>query len=281
MDTATNYIYKKDVNWSLLTDGISIPLENQVVFSRSIGQYLKHGESKNIFIYLNGKTYPAKLSNLKFNLNIYPTHKDILQIRYNRNGDLAQALRDNFFQSYQLLKARRALRTDRKRIILSENEKEYLAIYTTAYPDTFIFEAILRDEVCNFSKLVKDMDEQQVEHLIESPIIDDSASIITKYHTSNIRKLNRKIGENLKLLYDYRCQICGEHVGQKYGTQVVQCHHIDYFSHSLNNNSNNLLIVCPNHHNIIHSLNPKFYTKRKLYLYPNGLHEILQLNYHL
>lgn len=281
MDTITNYIYKKEVDWSLLTDGMSIPLENQVVFSRSINNSLKHGESKNIYIYLNGKTYPAKLSNLKFDLNKYPTHKDILQIRYNRNSELAQALRDIFFQSYQLIKARRELRTDKKHIILTAEEKEFLAIYTSEYADTYIFETILHDEVCNFSNLIKEMDEQQAERFIDSPIIDEHADLITKYRTTNIRKLNRKIGENLKLLYDYRCQICGKDIGQKYGTHVVQCHHIDYFSRSLNNDSTNLLVVCPNHHTIIHSLNPKFFASKHLFLYPNGLHEILQLNYHL
>ena len=111
MDNDTNYIYKKEVDWSLLTDGMSIPLENQVIFSRAVNQQLKHGESKDIFIYLNGKTYPAKLSNLKFDRQKYPTHKDILQIRYNRTSELAQVLRAIFNGSYQPIKLRRGSHT--------------------------------------------------------------------------------------------------------------------------------------------------------------------------
>ena len=111
MDNDTNYIYKKEVDWSLLTDGMSIPLENQVIFARAINQQLKHGESKDIFIYLNGKTYPAKLSNLKFDRQKYPTHKDILQIRYNRTSELAQVLRAIFNGSYQPIKLRRGSHT--------------------------------------------------------------------------------------------------------------------------------------------------------------------------
>lgn len=55
--TTENYVYKKEVNWSLFNDGISIPIQHQVVFKRIAGRYLQRGESKPITLYLNGKSY--------------------------------------------------------------------------------------------------------------------------------------------------------------------------------------------------------------------------------
>lgn len=74
---------------------------------------------------------------------------------------------------------------------------------------------------------------------------------------------------------------CGRKVGEFYGVDLAECHHIEPFSQSLNNNASNLLIVCPNHHRIIHAAAPTFDRERKLYLYPNGCTETLQLNEHL
>lgn len=96
-----------------------------------------------------------------------------------------------------------------------------------------------------------------------------------------VRKLNRKIGENLKLLYGYRCQLCGRVIGDEYGLHIAEAHHIEYFVNSLNNDANNQMIVCPNHHSIIHDANPTFDRKRMLYLFNNGVEERLVLNKHL
>ena len=93
--------------------------------------------------------------------------------------------------------------------------------------------------------------------------------------------MNHAIGDTLKSLYGYRCQICGAYIGEAYGSQVIHAHHIDYFSHSLNNDATNIMIVCPNHHAIIHDKNPEFNSKEKTYRYPNGYVEGLALNKHL
>lgn len=41
------------------------------------------------------------------------------------------------------------------------------------------------------------------------------------------------------------------------------------------------MILCPNHHRIIHAYNPTFKLKNKEFLYPNGYKEGLLLNLHL
>ena len=40
METEENYVYKKEVDWSLLNDGLTLPLNNQVVFGRNMGKFL-------------------------------------------------------------------------------------------------------------------------------------------------------------------------------------------------------------------------------------------------
>jgi len=96
-----------------------------------------------------------------------------------------------------------------------------------------------------------------------------------------IRKLDRTISDHLKALYKYKCQICGEDHGIKYNIHLTEAHHIEPFSQSVNNNASNIMIICPNHHEIIHSAPPFFDRSTLTFIYPNGLRERLILNIHL
>lgn len=282
MESSENYVYKKTVDWSLLTEGVAIPLENQVVFGRNMGRFLKMGESRDITLFLNGKSYPAKINSL----NLAEKHgrkNDMLQIRYVPNGELANALKIIFEKSYHFFVAKRAVRDpeDRSMIRLPEGSEEYLAIYTTEYEDTYVLETITVDAMDELYKIAKSTPEVLMESSFNSDVKDDTAAIFESPLLTKVRKMNRKIGDNLKLLYDYRCQICGSRIGEEYSTHVVEAHHIDYFVTSLNNDAANQLIICPNHHGIIHNTNPTFDRKNKIYLYPNGFTERLKLNRHL
>ena len=70
-------------------------------------------------------------------------------------------------------------------------------------------------------------------------------------------------------------------IPSEYGSHIAEAHHIEYFVNSLNNDAKNQMIVCPNHHSIIHDANPIFDRKRMLYLFNNGVEERLVLNKHL
>ena len=52
-------------------------------------------------------------------------------------------------------------------------------------------------------------------------------------------------------------------------------HHIDYFTHSQNNDSTNIIIISPNYHRIIHKNNPRFNRKKFQFEFENG--EVLRL----
>ena len=230
------------------------------------GGALTHGEKRPIKIFLSGKTFDATLTSVNFDRKKYPNHRDIWQIVYPQNSPIANVIREIFSASLRDFHAN-----------LTPAEQEYFVLYATDTEDTFYFEPIFNREI-----VVPERDELSLENLIDLPqLTDDDATLIEKYRLTKIRKLDRSIGNYLKRLYKFRCQICGLSVGASYGVNIVECHHINYFVDSLNNDAENLLIVCPNHHRIIHAANPTFDRDRKFYLYPNGYEEGLKLNLHL
>lgn len=277
-----NYVCKKEVDWSLLNEGLTLPFDNQVVFGQIMGRFLKRGESKDITLYLNGKSYKAKITNVNFDPK-FKRKKDTLQIRYSKNGELAKALQLYFKKSYQFIKAAREMRQpgDRTMIRLPQDYKEYLAIYTTEYDDSYVLETIVVDDIVSLKQAVLGQKERIIEAEFNYDVEDTSSTILESARIVKIRKLNKKIGDNLKLLYGYRCQICGNLIGEEFGTHIVEAHHIDYFVSSLNNDASNQLIVCPNHHSIIHNTNPTFDRRRLLFIYKNGIEQKLVLNQHL
>ena len=276
-----NYVYKKEIDWSTLMEGFTLPLDNQVIFLRNMENFLQRGQSKIIHFFMNGKTYDAKIVNM--NNSIEKRKKDAYQIRYPRNSELSQALQQYFFKSMSYIKMIRESRDpkDRSYIKLPDGLKEYLAIYTTEYEDTFLLEPIAQDDFQVMKKAIQGMRERTVENEIEYEMEDKSSGIEKRLQIVKIRKLNRKIGENLKLLYGYRCQICGQVIGEKYGSHIAEAHHIDYFVNSLNNDANNQMIVCPNHHSVIHDANPVFDRRRMMYRFDNGVEEKITINKHL
>ncbi len=282
LNCCESYVYRAEVNWSLLVEGLTLPVENQVVFARNMGTFLQRGESKKITLYLNGKGYRAHIYNVNFDSK-FNRNKDTLQIRYSKNGELAKALQTCFSSSYKYIEAQREMRLsgNRTMIKLPEECKEYLAIYTTEYEDSYILETIEVDDILALKQSVQDSSERAYESSFNYDVEDDYAKVLEDKRIIKIRKLNRMIGDNLKLLYGYRCQICGMLIGEDYGTHVVEAHHIDYFVKSLNNDANNQLIVCPNHHSIIHEANPIFDKQKLIYIYPNGIQEGLMINQHL
>lgn len=252
----------KDIHKSFFTHGFAIPVDKQESLSRHLsGGRLGHGEKRPIKIRLKGKSFDATIRSVGFNRKDYPTHSAIWQINWSVNDIISKAVTEIFFKSY----------TD-------ENEDgEYFVLYSTAAQDVFQLEPIFKHAI-----VIPKISELALESLLElSALTGEAAALIERCNLLPIREMTLSIGEELKRTYHYRCQICGRNFGEFYGVNLVDCHHIAPFSESLNNDAANLLIVCPNHHRIIHAAKPTFDRRRKLYLYPNGHEESLQLNEHL
>ena len=96
-----------------------------------------------------------------------------------------------------------------------------------------------------------------------------------------IRRLDYSIADSLKQLYKNRCQITGETVGDIYGNPVIEAHHIQYFTESLNNDTSNIIIINPNFHRIIHKNKPDFNSQDLCFIFPNGYKERVKLDLHI
>ncbi len=276
------YIYKKEVDWSLLHAGLTIPVSIQLTFQKLINSYLPRGITKDIHLILGNKKYLAKLVNQKFDEDKYPTHKDIIQIRYSPKSKIAKRLKVIFHVSYKYIKTIRDEQNIRKKAVyIPPDIREYLVLYTTKFQDTFLLDCITADDSKKIRSSLSEISEEEFELETNYNKIDLTAKIEHKSQVIKIRKLDRSICDDLKLLYNNKCQICNHNFGEIYESNIAEAHHVEPFISSLNNNSDNIIIICPNHHRIIHKVNPVFDRNHFIFVYPNGLKEPITLNKHL
>lgn len=272
-------VLNKVVDQSVLKEGFTIPRSYQQELLKECGFVVPRGQKVPIQINIAGKLFDAVLTNILFDANKYPTHSDLLQIRYPANGALSQCLKDIFIHTHSKISAGKQAGKSVRVSAWENSEKEYIAIYSTPIQGQLFFDCISNGELLEEAKELQKFDEIITEQIFDAE--DPNADIQLTTKLCKVRKMNRAIGNELKRLYGYRCQICGQYIGEKYGSCLIHAHHIDYFTRSLNNDASNILIVCPNHHGIIHDKNPVFDFKERIFHYPNGYHEGLVLNKHI
>ena len=142
--------------------------------------------------------------------------------------------------------------------------------------DTFSIDEYERQQA---KKILQGYTEDEIEAIINGK--DSNAHIINTIKASKNRVFDVKIQHSLKGLYEYRCQICGARAIEMYGVDVSEAHHIQPFSLTANNDAKNVMIVCPDHHRIIHKAKPVFNYYQKAFLYDNGREDRLMYNIHL
>ncbi|MBI3586654.1 MAG: HNH endonuclease [Ignavibacteriales bacterium] len=91
---------------------------------------------------------------------------------------------------------------------------------------------------------------------------------------------NRQVTNDLKVSYGYRCQICQNEFSTLYGVKYVEPHHIVPFSKVKEDDSRNIVILCPNHHRIVEAAKAMYDYAQKAYIFPNGTVERLVLLKH-
>ena len=276
-------IYSRSVDKSLLWDGFSIQSCFLNIVTEVTGT-LEIGERRNINFLLNGKIYDdIVLKNLPFNRNNYPNHKDIYQVRYSPSSSFSNALRVIYSDIWDYIDINQKMQKEivrnggtRKNIKIPLELQRKIAFFTTKMPDVWQVEVYTARDYAELLDSFQESNELNYEQN------DYNSRIVQTMKSLKLRVLDRSIGYNLKKLYDYRCQVCGESIGKLYGREpIVDAHHIDPFTISHNNNFDNIMILCPNHHRIIHACQGEFHRKIEEIWYPNGLHERLSLNFHL
>lgn len=275
-DLVSNVIMVKSVDWSTFTSGFNIPVDTQPVLYDMIGRSLDRGEKIAIKILLDGKIFDAKLSNSGFDEAKFGDHKtDIVRVMYGGSSQLAKKFQQVFSDLFCELAEQKKTLPPKKQIKIPQDLQRHFTFSITSTKGCFEIEPL--EEIAPISTIVS-------EETYESPDIswiDKSASLVEKQRIVKIRKIDRRICENLKKFYDYHCQVTGEKVGEAFGCEVVEAHHIDYFVNSRNNDSSNIIIISPNFHRIIHRSKPIFNHKKLQFEFANGVVEPLRLNHHL
>jgi hypothetical protein len=281
MNLDDSYIYRKEVDWSLLHEGLTIPVGLQVAF-RSLLKGYERGIKRPVTLLVQGQPFEAALINQAFDRAKFGQHTDLVQIRFSPKSGLPQRLRAIFWASYAYLKKQRdEAPRGKKYFRVPQDTREYLVLYTTASPAVFLAEAITKAELYEAYAELESMTEEEFESYGDFARNDEIASITLRPQLAKVRKLDRSIGEDLKRLYKFRCQICGDNFAEPYDQRIVQVHHIVDFVRSMNNNYDNLMIICPNHHSVIHKACPDFDRQSLKLSYPNGYTEKVALNKHL
>jgi hypothetical protein len=177
------YIYKKEVDWSVLREGFSIPVSIQVVFKKRMKNYSKRGEKRDVKVILDEHTYQVKLINQPFDEQKYPGHADIVQIRYSPQSPFAIKLREVFKSSLDYLWIEKT--NAKKSIRVPEIKREYLVLYTTPIENTFFFDYITSAESVQIKDSMSGINEDDFEFQSNYKMFDDSARIVTKEHVIN------------------------------------------------------------------------------------------------
>jgi len=93
----SNYLFKKNVDQSLLKDGMTIPKEAHKPILNNLSNPISRGENCPIVITVDGTDFEAKLTWVNFSPNV--STRDVLQIRYTQNSAICQKLRSVFARS--------------------------------------------------------------------------------------------------------------------------------------------------------------------------------------
>ena len=276
------FLYQKLIDRSTLRQGFQIPVEFHHLLKVMPGGMLQHGETRNVKILIDGVEYDAQLKNQGFDRNKYDGHADVIQIRYSEGSDLVKRLREVFSSTWNYVESIKNLPENINRkftIRIPKEHQEFLALSTTDLPNVFVADCIttaIKAEIKTEIRALTELDFETIE-LRE----DNNATIKQVTRLQKVRQLDRSIGDSLKMLYDYRCQMTGEKVGEAYSTMVVEAHHIIPFTESLNNDTTNIIILSPSYHRIIHKAKPIFDREQLAFCFPNGLVDKVKLNKHL
>lgn len=279
---ARDFLYKKVVDKSVLYQGITIEKIYHKFFQLFCEELLYHGSTVQAKILLDGKLYDVDLNNEGFNQRAHPGHSDIIQFRYSSNTSFALKLQEIFYRTKMYVDPIQAAKKkgDRSRIVIPEGQREYIVLSSTNFSNIFIMDCITLEEDAEMKKELIKMPEYDFEKDY-TPLVDPTATVVAREAFVKFRKLDKSIGDSLKKLYDYRCQVTGERIGEEYGCQVVESHHLDPFMKSLNNDAENIIILSPNFHRIVHKAKAEFNKADMAFVFPNGVREKVKLDKHL
>ena len=290
------FILKRPANTSLFHWGFAIPNDYTPTIQNNLSEGpVLPGTSRKINLMIGGESFPVKITNINARAR---GNREILQIRYDNDQNILSHFHFVFQASWNYLSAQRnsSEYSRKKHITLPDDLMEYIELQPLS-ADTFgveLFPCVASQKLMLTQQITEqgedlfsDKEFLELKNILKNvpeiltEIFDNDTDYYLGIALQRIRKLNRNIGDNLKKLYNFRCQITGEKIGGHHGADVVEVHHIIPFTQSLNNNSSNLIVVSPNFHRIIHQVHPIFDREKLQFVFENGVIEKVNINNHL
>ena len=207
---------------------------------------------------------------------------DEIATLFDKRGSYLRRLRDEYDVVTNSLRRGQCNRQPRTRII---NTAQYLRQFS--FEDlTDMVEALMEnvhnsnveDTVDDLAESHDEFSEEELERILN--LKDPAAAITVRVGKTKVRIYKTSIITQLKRLYKGQCQLCGTVPFENFSSvDICEAHHIDYFTSSHNNDASNIIIVCPNHHRLIHKLNPIFNPNERSFEYPSGWKEKIKIDY--
>ena len=272
---------KKNVDRSFLTQGFTIQKSEWSMFepllSKDIDLYTTTVSSK-IKLKICDYTFDASIVKEKQKYTYF-------QVRYDANQQITFFLQKAFNKIWDYVSNYQTPNTRK----IPDNIKEEVQIIP--YPEENLCEIYLPPII--LSKMDNNMEDEannvsqeelkEIQEFSEFEFEDINTKVEGYKYSLRIQKSRNDYiqnGKKLKILYKNRCQITGKRIGDEFGVNAVEVHHIKPFCESLNSNFNNLVIISPDFHRIIHQANATF-DYETLEFIINGKRVKLKLNYHL
>lgn len=281
-------LLKKLVDWSLFQNGLHVKQKYHQHFFEINQEKLPLGHSRSGKFIFEGTQFDISIKNSNRDVK-----GDTIHIRYDGNSELKEKITQRFRSTYGYYKENKIQK--RQLVKIPEEQQEYLCIYSTSLPYQYRIDFITQDskedykaEMSKINNIAKDEDEKIFEmsdrdfrHYFLQKYGKDEASHEIREGLTKHRKIRNTLVNDLKKKYKNACQICKFSFKDQYGQDYSEGHHIKPFAKSEDHSPDNILILCPNHHRIIHKAKPKFDRQKKAFIYKNGLIEELSLNIHL
>lgn len=204
---------------------------------------------------------------------------------FGKNNNYLKRLRDEYDVVTSSSRRGQCNRPPRERIIRTQQHLSTFSFEEVSRIVSAILENASKDQpqIHEIQSLIEcdisDLSEEEIENIINFK--DVSACVKITNGQTQTRIYKTSIIKQLKLLYKGKCQICGCNPMQKYNANIAEVHHIEPFSVSHNNDSNNLIVLCPNHHRLIHKLNPKFSLSQRAFVFEDGNELKIVTDHHL
>lgn len=297
--TEPDLIMLKQVDWSLLKSGWTIPVDlHDRVIAENEGVELRPGDKRSIVLLIGGQPFGALLTCVRRPQG--PPH--ILQVRYDRNHKLRQALDRAFWTSRTWLELERA----RLRSELGPDAKifaevpppsaEFVEWRSTGIPFCYQVDLIpcrikASDRVVPIlaglgeshveAVLQEDSEERFANWLraMQSLAQAESTEIASclQYGRRYVSLARRLLGQ----LYGQTCQLCGWETHISTGDMVSITHHINPVTISMDNRVSNLILLCPTHHAMLHAADFAFERARLRFVSPGAGALEIAVNRHL